>query len=253
MRFTPAISHVWCADAYRVCTEWDCDRAHNGCKKYTQLRQVRYGIVHLYLVPSNPDPALKLNTSPLPGGAGLDNNATIPGCKSNWGVDHGTPSEFGESRPLNVSSAIKTLAEAFGAECDDESTILSNFRRVVFWFYTSQPSPLVTAIFCHPQIELWNVTATLDLATAKVISVVPMQKRTDVASIMQTPLNGRPYNGIEAAGNFSTDYFTVSRQNATKLQLPAAVLQAASVNGVYNPDRFTALTDKVYVSASRQL
>jgi hypothetical protein len=153
-------------------------------------------------------------------------------------VDHNTPTEF----------------EAFLAECDTDTSVPVEFRQVVFWFYTSTPRPLVSAVFCKPSIELWNVTAVFNLATnpPHITSITPLQRITTVASITGPPQNGRAYNGIEF-DDLSQDYFSLQRQNATRVQLPAAVLQIAESTGEFTRDRFTNLTNVVYGTYLRVL
>jgi hypothetical protein len=66
-----------------------------------------------------------------------------------------------------------------------------------------------------------------------------------VASITGPPQNGRAYNGIQF-DDLSQDYFSLQRQNATRVQLPAAVLQIAETDNNFTKDHLTNLTNVVY-------
>jgi hypothetical protein len=134
--------------------------------------------------------------------------------------------------------------------CDGEAQLSVSFQQVSFWYYTSQPTKVVTAIFCAPALELWNVTATVDIATGAVRSLVPLQQVSNVPSLTGSPTNGHAYNGVEWDANFPQDFFSLQRQNATRLQLPAAVLQMAATTGNFSQQAFANLTTSVYVGFS---
>jgi hypothetical protein len=142
---------------------------------------------------------------------------------------------------------VSSLIEAFSADCASESQLSISFRQVVFWFYTPSPSVVLTAIFCSPTIELWNVTVTIDPTTTSVTSLTPRQQIQNVSSITGPPGNGRAYNGVEFDGNFQQDTFSQQRQNATQVQLPAAVIQVGTQSGQFSQQRFRDLTETVYV------
>lgn len=66
------------------------------------------------------------------------------------------------------------------------------------------------------------------------------------------PLNGRAYNGV-AFNVTNIDVFTLARQNATQLILPASVLQSAETSpgglgSIFAQSRFSDLSTQVYVS-----
>jgi hypothetical protein len=122
------------------------------------------------------------------------------------------------------------------------------FRRVVFWYFTYEPVVLAAATFCSPAIEMWDVRVTIDLASENITSITALETVNNVISITQPPMNGRAYNGIAfTLSAAQQDEFILARLNATRLQLPAAVVQAAESSQTFTQDRFTQLTSQVYV------
>jgi hypothetical protein len=109
------------------------------------------------------------------------------GCTLQWTVDHGAQMLFGTNTP----------------KCDVAAP--PEFLPVVFWFFTYVPTAKSSATFCTPAISLWDVSATLDLASGnltKVVELAPFDGgRSKFASlsgnITGAPLNGRAYNGID--------------------------------------------------------
>lgn len=118
---------------------------------------------------------------------------------------------------------------------------------------------------CSPSISLWDAEVTLDLASHNVTSVHPWgplgsNNGTDptyaqfAGNVTGVPLEGRAYNGLFF--NVSDpDAFTVARQDAVGLMLPAAVMQAAiqsgvGLDGAFGTQMFPQLTVGVYVSDS---
>ncbi|KZT22786.1 hypothetical protein NEOLEDRAFT_1137597 [Neolentinus lepideus HHB14362 ss-1] len=158
--------------------------------------------------------------------------ADQPGCPFTW----------------NVAKVAQYL---FGvAPCPDTGDGTPDYQRpVLFWYFTYVPSANASITFCKPSISLWDVAATVDLASGNLTSVTtlsPVQAAGN--NITGAPLNGKAYNGI--AYNLSDpDVFTVARVNATQLTLPAAVFQSADMaglEGVFESDGFVGLTNMVY-------
>ncbi|KAJ3560319.1 hypothetical protein NP233_g10916 [Leucocoprinus birnbaumii] len=95
------------------------------------------------------------------------------------------------------------------------------FKPIIFWFFTYATSPpQSSATFCTPRIELWDVQATADISTGNI---------TD------------------------PDEFVGSRLQALRLQLPAAVFQAAvqspeGIIGSFDANRFVNLATRVYTT-----
>jgi hypothetical protein len=74
-------------------------------------------------------------------------------------------------------------------------------------------------------------------------------------NITGAPLEGRAYNGASFVldENVTTDPFVIGRQNATLLQMPAAIFQAASISdlgriGSFTAHSFVGLSTQSYVS-----
>jgi hypothetical protein len=150
------------------------------------------------------------------------------------------------------------FAEVFPSNCSNSATTPFEFQPVVFWFFAYDPV-LSAAIFCSPAIELVDVMVTIDLASSNITSIStlgPFTSSSNYSSfsgnVTGPPLNGRAYNGV-AFNATNADRFTLARQSATQLILPAAVLQSAETSpegltSVYTQNRFVDLSTKVYVS-----
>jgi hypothetical protein len=110
-------------------------------------------------------------------------------------------------------------------------------------------------VFCYPAITLLDVNVNVDLASGNITAVTELQPFSSSSNfsgnVTGPPLNGRAYNGI-AFNLTNPDQFVLERQNATRLQLPAAVYQAAlqssaGLIGSFQADSFAVLCDHVYV------
>jgi hypothetical protein len=100
---------------------------------------------------------------------------------------------------------------------------------------------------------------TLDLATGNITSVIPVRNFTSnsnysptAANVTGPPLNGRAFNGV-SFNTSNSDVFTLARQSATQLILPASVLQSAETSpgglgSIFAQSRFSDLSTQVYVS-----
>jgi len=135
------------------------------------------------------------------------------------------------------------------------------FSPVVFWFFTYPPAGGIasSATFCFPTISLWEVTVSLDLASGNLTSVSeigPFNTNSPFyqfsSNVSGDPLDGRAYNGI-AFNLTDPDRFVIARQNATDLQLPAAVFQAAEQSsfgllGAFLNNQFVELTNQIYTN-----
>ncbi len=116
-----------------------------------------------------------------------------------------------------------------------------------------------SATVCNPRLELWDVTASVDIRTSNLTGVQELRPFSSAsnfsslaANLTGPPLNGRAYNGIKF--NLSDpDEFVFRRLEALQLQLPAAVFQAAvsspeGLIGSFDEDKFVNLATRVYVS-----
>jgi len=181
-------------------------------------------------------------TTPISGG-GWTNNATFDGCTFSYSV------------PPNVSYL-------FGVDvmpdCNNTGT-LPYFRPIVLWFFTNDTTPPQgSATFCAPSISLWDVMATVDINTGNLTDVQeiePFDASTSPfaslsANVTGAPLNGRAFNGV-IFNLTNADEFSIARSNATDLQLPASIFQAAStapggLTAAFQTNSFVGLTTQVY-------
>jgi hypothetical protein len=110
---------------------------------------------------------------------------------------------------------------------------------------------MASATFCYPSISIWDVNVGVDIGTGNVIKVSDIRPSSQYSNVSGPPLNGRAYNGIRFDLT-NPDQFVLGRQNATQLQLPAAIYQAATQSpggyvGNFANGGFSALSDRVYV------
>ncbi|KII91113.1 hypothetical protein PLICRDRAFT_155954 [Plicaturopsis crispa FD-325 SS-3] len=177
-------------------------------------------------------------------GQGWTNNATFNGCTFTWEVDKSTENLFGTSI-LN--------------QCGNTITP-DQFSPVVFWFFTYLPSASHSVAFCTPKISLFDVSVTVDLASGNLTSVNelrPFQVGSSnfsslAGNVTGAPLNGRAYNGI-GFNLTNPDRFTLNRENATQLQMPAAIFQAAESSpaglaAAFTTNKFVQLSTQVYTT-----
>lgn len=135
------------------------------------------------------------------------------------------------------------------------------FLPVILWFFTYDTTPPQgSATYCDPTISLWNVEATVDIATGNLTNVVELsQFNASTASSGSwsaaagvVDMNGLAYNGV-AFNLTGGDQFVQARANATNVQLPASILEYASlqpggVAGAFANNSFTALAVQVYTT-----
>ncbi|KAF5380067.1 hypothetical protein D9615_006118 [Tricholomella constricta] len=174
-------------------------------------------------------------------GAGWTNTASANGCAISWLVDNKTINLFGIDKPACNSAPPP------------------QFSPIVFWFFTYQPVPAASATFCFPSLSFWDVNVHVELATNNVTQVTELRPFSYAsnfsslsANVTGEPLRGRAYNGIEFSLT-NPDQFVLQRQDATRLQLSAAVYQAAvqspeGLVGSFGADRFVHLSTQVYTT-----
>jgi len=114
---------------------------------------------------------------------------------------------------------------------------------------------MASAAFCTPKLSIHRVTAAADIATGNLTRVQLLEDITsspEFASITGPPLNGRPFNGMRFPQS-EPDPFVLARENATRLQLPAAILMAAQLHtedDYFANNKFWEVSRDVYVSGS---
>ncbi len=148
--------------------------------------------------------------------------------------------------------------------CASLTAIPEQFRPIIFWFFTYIPAPMASVSLCTPSITLWDASVTVDIASNNLTSVVPIGPLGShngtapalaqfAGNVTGDPLDGRAYNGLFFNLNDSADPFTLDRQTAIQLALPAAVFQAAEIFGLteaFQQNMFANLSVDVYVSWS---
>lgn len=134
----------------------------------------------------------------------------------------------------------------------------ADIRPVFFWFSSNAGGSQQSAVvYCAPQLSLYYVTVSINLANGTLIDIVQTGDYEEPSNLTDggPPLNGGIWNGVDFNLTNSTP-IVLQRANATRLQLPAAVFVAAqeSKNGlsaVFNtPETWANLTTVYYVSVS---
>ncbi|TFK67568.1 hypothetical protein BDN72DRAFT_90461 [Pluteus cervinus] len=184
--------------------------------------------------------AISVNMTELEDGSdGWVNSMNYNGCSLSWQVDKNATTLFGTDTPNCVNP------------------VPPQFSPVVFWFFTYAPSAKASATICYPTFTLWDVNVNVDLATGNLTKVRELRPFTSNSNfsmfsgnVTGPPLNGRAYNGIQF-NLTNPDRFVLAREDATQLQMPAAVYQAAvqSPEGLiasFDAGRFVDLSNKVY-------
>ena len=175
---------------------------------------------------------------------GWQNNATFNNCTFSYTVSNSTPHLFG--------------SDVFD-NCIPGEPVW--FQPIVLWFFTYDTlPPQGSATYCSPAISLWEVEVEVDIATGNLISAQEIRQLNATSTsplaslsgnITGSPLNGRAYNGIKF-NLTGADQFVIARQNATALQLPSSVLQAAATSPgglptAFATNSFTGMAVRVYV------
>lgn len=217
------------ANTTAVKTEANCNLMSTVCESLYDL----LGQVNQLLQVSTPN-----------GFGGWTNNATFNGCTFSYQVNKSTPHLFGTD---------------IMPDCGAGTT--EYFRPIVLWFFTYDSTPpQSSATHCAPVISLWEVEAQVDIASMNMTSVKetrPFNASTSPfasssSNITGAPLNGQAYNGV-SFNVTNPDQFVFARGNATNLQLPASILQAAqaSPSGLpeaFRTNSFVGMATNVYVS-----
>jgi hypothetical protein len=135
------------------------------------------------------------------------------------------------------------------------------FQPIVLWFFTYDTNPPQgSATYCAPAISLWEVAVTVDIATGNLTSIQEINQlnanstsplASTSGNITGAPLNGRTYNGVKF-NLTGADQFVIARQNATDVQLPSSILQAAATSpgglpAAFATNSFTGMAVRVYV------
>jgi hypothetical protein len=202
-------------------------------------------IANTTAVKTNPNCHLTSTVSTPIGDSGWQNNATFNGCTFSYSVNKSTPHLFGS----NVFDGCIPNTPPW-------------FQPIVLWFFTYDTTPPQgSATYCYPSISLWNVGIRVDIASGNLTSVQELSPLNSSntspfgslsGNITGPPLNGLAYNGIQF-NLTGADEFVIARQNATDLQLPSSILQAAATSpggltNAFATNSFTGMAVQVYVS-----
>ncbi|KAI0689567.1 hypothetical protein BC835DRAFT_1418450 [Cytidiella melzeri] len=182
------------------------------------------------------------------GNGSWNNTASFNGCSFSWSVNKTAVNLFGVNPVPDTS------------ECASLTAIPEEYRPVIFWFFTYQPSAMASISMCSPSLTFLDVTASIDIASSNVTSldilgpigshVTTLQEFS--GNVTGDPLDGRAYNGMFFAID-NLDAFAVQRQNAIQLSLPAAVFQAAQnspggLTAAFENNQFANLSASVYAT-----
>lgn len=176
-------------------------------------------------------------STPIAGG-GWINNATFGGCTYSYSVGPTTSILFGTD---------------VMPDCNDAGTP-EFLRPIIFWFFTYDSTPPQgSATHCAPNISLWDVAVTVDIDTRNLTSVQEIRPFESSNNVTGAPLNGQAFNGI-VFNLTNPDRFAIERSNATDLQLPASILQAAytapgGLAAAFQTNSFVEMATEVYVRA----
>ncbi|KAK1226532.1 hypothetical protein PQX77_010499 [Marasmius sp. AFHP31] len=191
-------------------------------------------------------------------------------CGLTWNVTRTGPNLFGASVAVCANATIPSPNE-------DNTAGKRETNPVVFWFFRYVPTANVSATLCEPQIELFDVTATLSLVPNSNVDADVQSSLTKVAirntfdarssahtqfagnlsALVNSSTNTIPaFNGLDWDRAFtSTDSSVRDRLQGARLVMPAAIWQAATrgggsagVEGAFASDRFVKLSGQVYAS-----
>lgn len=200
----------------------------------------------------------------FPDGSGWNNSASFQGCTFSWTANKtavnlfGAPRPLGHRAPADPTPGVDPIANS--SQCAVFTAQPEQFRPVIFWFFTYQPSAMASLTLCTPAIALLDAGVQLDLASGNLTAVAPLGALGAGAgtpralaqfagNVSGAPLAGRAYNGLFFALD-SPDPFTLQRQTAIQLALPAAVFQAAQASGLteaFQQNKFAELSEHIYV------
>ncbi|TFK89893.1 hypothetical protein K466DRAFT_661191 [Polyporus arcularius HHB13444] len=163
-----------------------------------------------------------------------NNTVWFDDCRFSFTVDGDSPNLFG----------VETLPDL--AECTNFIGTPPQHRPVVFWFFSYEPQPIVSAVQCTPQVSVSDVRVAIDLASNTTSLVATNETRTStIGSVGYLPYNGLFFD------NATLDTAAMSRLQSVQEQLPSAVFQAAkakdpSLRNTFVYYGFTNITAEIY-------
>ncbi|KAH9031725.1 hypothetical protein EDB84DRAFT_1492177 [Lactarius hengduanensis] len=123
------------------------------------------------------------------------------------------------------------------------------FQPVLFWFWQQNLSGCA-AVFCTPQIQLFDVTAFAYLNNGSLLNVSRIDNYPAANNVSGPPLSGTPYNGLifNNSGNINIQ----SRANSIRSGIPNAIFRQAQqapggLDSVFQDPRiFVDYTTQIY-------
>ncbi|KAH9052759.1 hypothetical protein EDB87DRAFT_1655642 [Lactarius vividus] len=167
---------------------------------------------------------------------------------TNWTVSATSADGCTVNATFNPNDADQQYGVTNVPNCGANTTD-PTFQPVLFWFWQQNPSGSA-AVFCTPQILLFDVTASASLNNGSLSDVIETGNYTAANNITGPPLNGIPYNGL--IFNHSGNINIQSRANSIRSGIPNAIFRQAQQapggsNSVFQDPRiFVDYTTQIY-------
>ncbi|KAH8984541.1 hypothetical protein EDB86DRAFT_2810702 [Lactarius hatsudake] len=195
--------------------------------------------------------SMSINTT----GIATDTNCKIPNqisvnssIATNWTVSATSADGCTVSATFDPNNADQQYGVTNVPNCGANSTD-PTFQPVLFWFWQQNPSGSA-AVFCTPQIQLFDVTAFASLNNGSLLNVSIIDNYPAANNVSGSPLNRIPYNGLifNSSGNINIQ----SRANSIRSGIPNAIFREAEqapggLNSVFqDPNIFVNYTTQIY-------
>ncbi|KAH9023391.1 hypothetical protein EDB85DRAFT_1870740 [Lactarius pseudohatsudake] len=100
------------------------------------------------------------------------------------------------------------------------------FQPVLFWFWQQNPSSCA-AVFCTPQIQLFDVTAFAYLNNGSLLNVSRIDNYPAANNVSGPPLSGTPYNG-HTLSNFGARWYRLIFNNSADINIQSRAISIRS-------------------------
>lgn len=104
------------------------------------------------------------------------------------------------------------------------------FQPVVFWYYfqdtSSGSGPEVAAVFCEPMINIFAMSASMDLSSGTLGNCTILDTYVQPNNVTGNPLNGQAFSGV--VFNQSSDVLISARAIVINSVLPSTIFRYAS-------------------------
>ncbi|KAH9036492.1 hypothetical protein EDB85DRAFT_1940369 [Lactarius pseudohatsudake] len=195
--------------------------------------------------------SMSINTT----GIATDTNCKIPNqisvnssIATNWTVSATSADGCTVNATFNPNNADQQYGVTNVPNCGANTTD-PTFQPVLFWFWRQNPSGSA-AVFCTPQIRLYDVTAFASLNNGSLLNVSTIDNYPAANNISGPPLSGTPYNGL--IFNISGNINIQSRANSIRSGIPNAIFRQAQqapggLDSVFQDPRiFVDYTTQIY-------